>query len=96
MSDINLEEHVPAPLLVVEMVSPSSRRFDLGLKREVYAEMNVPSYWVVHPADDWVRVYELREGDYELVASANGEDPLRVERPFPVTFRPTDLLARFR
>lgn len=97
LSDIDLDEHVArAPLLVVEFVSPSSRRIDLGLKREVYADMGVSSYWVVHPAEDWVRAYELREGDYDLVASAQGDELLAVERPFPVSFRPTDLLARFR
>jgi Uma2 family endonuclease len=97
LSDIDLDEHVArAPLLVVEMLSPSSRRIDLGLKREVYAETGVPSYWVVHPAEDWVRAYELQEGDYQLVASAAGDEPVRVEQPFALTLRPTDLLARFR
>ncbi|MGH8940591.1 MAG: Uma2 family endonuclease [Actinomycetes bacterium] len=97
LADIDLDAHVaPAPLLVVEVISPSSRRFDLLVKREVYAEMGVPSYWVLHPAEDWVKVFELRHGEYDEVASAQGDDLLRVERPFPVTFRPTDLLARFR
>jgi len=96
-ADIDLDAHVAvAPLLVVEMVSPSSRRFDLGIKRDAYAEIGVPSYWVVHPAEDWVRVYELAGGAYELVASAAGEEEVRVAHPYPVSFRPTDLLARFR
>lgn len=96
-ADIDLDAHVArAPLLVVEMVSPSSRRFDLGIKRDAYAEMGIPSYWVVHPAEDWVHVYELAGGAYELVTSAQGEEEVRVAHPFPVSFRPTDLLARFR
>jgi len=95
--DIDLDDHVAvAPVLVVEVISPSSRRIDLGLKLDVYALMGVPSYWVVHPSEDWARVYELRQGGYELVASARDDELLRVERPFPVAFRPTDLLARFR
>lgn len=95
--DIDLDDHVAAaPVLVVEVISPSSRRIDLGLKLEVYAVMGVPSYWVFHPAEDWARAYELTEGHHELVASAEGDEPFRVERPFPVRFRPTDLLARFR
>jgi Uma2 family endonuclease len=94
--DIDLDDHVAAaPVLVVEVISPSSRRIDIGLKREVYAQMGVPSYWVLHPVDDWVRAYELSEG-HELVASAEGDEVFRVERPFPVAFRPTELLARFR
>lgn len=97
LADIDLDDHVaPAPLLVVEVISPSSRRMDLRVKLEVYAEMGIPSYWIVHPADAWVRAYEIREGAYELVASAEGGEMLRVERPFAVSFRPSDLLARFR
>lgn len=95
--DIDLDDHVaPAPVLVVEVISPSSRRIDVGLKLEVYAEMGVPSYWVLHPVDDWVRVYELEDDSYVLVAAAHGDEQLRAEQPFPVSFRPTDLLARFR
>lgn len=95
--DIDLDDHVaPAPVLVVEVISPSSRRIDVGLKLEVYAEMGVPSYWVLDPVDDWVRVYELEDDSYVLVAAAHGDEQLRAEQPFPVSFRPTDLLARFR
>ena len=97
VADVDLDSHVAAaPLLVVEVISPSSRRIDLGLKREAYAEMTIPSYWVVHPAEDWVLVFELSGGDYELVASAEGDELLEVGTPFPVSFRPTDLLGRFR
>jgi len=97
LTDIDLDDHVAvAPLLVVEVVSPSSRAMDLRVKLEVYEEMGIPSYWVVHPADDWVRAYEIRKGVYELVAEAEGDGLFEVGNPFPVTFRPTDLLARFR
>ena len=96
-SDVDLDSHVvSAPLLVVEVVSPSSRRIDLGLKREAYAEMGIPSYWVVDPSQDWVRVLDLAGDSYDVTADAHGDDLLAVERPFPVSFRPTDLLARFR
>ena len=37
------------PLLVVEVLSPSSRRHDLGSKRLAYAAAGVPSYWLVDP-----------------------------------------------
>lgn len=97
LADIDLDDHVAtAPLLVVEVVSPSSRAMDLRVKLEVYEEMGIPSYWIVHPAEDWVRAYELREGGYELVAEAKGDELFEVGNPFQVSFRPFDLLARFR
>jgi len=37
------------PLLAVEILSPSTRRFDLTVKRSRYESAGVPSYWVVDP-----------------------------------------------
>jgi Uma2 family endonuclease len=41
------------PLLVVEILSPSTRRFDLTVKRQLYAEFGVASYWIVDIASRW-------------------------------------------
>jgi len=38
-----------APDLVVEILSPSTRNYDLGLKMERYARAGVPHYWVADP-----------------------------------------------
>ncbi len=35
------------PLLVVEVVSPSTRRLDLDIKPQEYAQARIPEYWVV-------------------------------------------------
>ena len=42
-----LWETAPRPILVVEVVSPSTRRRDFGQKREVYVENGIPEYWIV-------------------------------------------------
>ena len=95
--DIDLDGNVaPTPLLVVEVVSPSSRLVDLHLKPALYAEIGVPSYWVVDPAEDWVVAHELRDSTYVEAARADGDELVAVTEPFPVGLRPTDLLARFR
>lgn len=38
-----------APDLVVEVLSDSTRRTDLGTKREEYAALGVPEYWCLDP-----------------------------------------------
>jgi Uma2 family endonuclease len=38
-----------APDLVVELLSPSTRRRDRGLKMQKYAAAGVPHYWIVDP-----------------------------------------------
>ena len=37
-------------LLFVEVLSRSTARYDRGAKREFYARIGVPEYWIVHPA----------------------------------------------
>ena len=40
-------ETAPLPILVAEVVSPSTRRRDYGAKRELYMEKGIPEYWIV-------------------------------------------------
>jgi len=39
----------PLPILVVEVLSPSTRRRDREFKREFYLELGIPEYWIVDP-----------------------------------------------
>ena len=39
-----------APDLVVEILSPSTARRDLGEKLRLYAESDIREYWIVDPA----------------------------------------------
>ncbi|MDP3713120.1 MAG: Uma2 family endonuclease [Mycobacteriales bacterium] len=83
-SDVDDEgTHVP-PLLVVEVLSPSTRRRDLAEKRDIYAESGVASYWVVDPRAQTVVVHELVDGHYVETARVEGEQELVVERPLPM------------
>lgn len=81
------------PLLAVEVLSPSTKRFDVLLKRSVYEDFGVPSYWIVDPDEPSLLVLELRDGTYEEVASARGDDHVVVTRPFPVRIVPTELVT---
>lgn len=50
-------EMVRPPLLVVEVVSPSSARQDRFAKRRLYQEMGVPLYWLVDAEARTVEVW---------------------------------------
>ncbi|MFI5310369.1 MAG: Uma2 family endonuclease [Gemmatimonadales bacterium] len=40
-------EKLPRPILVVEVLSESTRRRDFGKKRDAYARLLLPTYWIV-------------------------------------------------
>lgn len=46
--------------LAAEVISPSSRATDLYLKRELYAEWGIGSYWVLDPESREVHRFGLR------------------------------------
>jgi Uma2 family endonuclease len=52
---------VGPPDLAIEVLSPSTRRYDLGPKKRAYARAGVLRYWVVDPADDQVLIYRIPE-----------------------------------
>jgi Uma2 family endonuclease len=79
------------PVLAVEVVSDFSRSRDRLRKRAAYQRAGLRHYWLVDPLIPAVTVLD-RIGD-ELVETmvAKGDEPLAVERPFPVTDVPADL-----
>lgn len=75
------------PLLAVEILSRSSRRYDLLVKRQIYAEWGVPTYWIVDPVAPSLTVLELRGGTYAETSRTAGSELLHVERPSAVDVR---------
>jgi len=80
------------PLLVVELLSPGTRRHDLVLKRRAYEQAGVASYWLVDPAVPSLTALELQGGHYVEVARVEGEQAWTAESPYAVTVVPADLL----
>ncbi|MGO8991686.1 MAG: Uma2 family endonuclease [Polyangiaceae bacterium] len=65
--------------LVVEVVSPSSRRYDRVTKLRWYAQLGVPEYWIVDPEGRTFERLALRDGAYVIAASCEGEELFRPE-----------------
>lgn len=85
---------VTTPLaLAVEVLSPSSRSVDLLLKRELYRQAGVASYWVVDPLVPSVEVWQLVDGAYGEPLVVSGDGVLELAEPFPVSLRPSSLLV---
>ena len=56
-----------APDLVVEMLSPSTERRDLTIKRERYEMFGVREYWLADTIGKTITVLRARDGVFELV-----------------------------
>ena len=107
-SDLTEDDLPQAPLLAVEVISPTSRLRDASLKKAVYARLGTPSYWLVDPgrAKPWrpdprsvppsLTVFELTNGDYKQVAHVVGGQSWTASRPFPVRVVPADLVRGLR
>jgi len=60
-----IDLHDPPPLLVVEVVSESTKSTDYRAKRSEYAVLNIAEYWIVDPLQAVVTVCRLIEGLYD-------------------------------
>ncbi len=55
-----------APDLVIEVLSPSTARYDRGHKKDVYERSGVREYWIIEPESKAIEVYLLQNGKLSL------------------------------
>ena len=55
---------IGAPDLIVEILSPGNNKKDLKFKYDIYLESGVREYWVIHPEEQTLMIYSLKEGHY--------------------------------
>ena len=55
-----------APDFVAEILSQSTQKRDVGIKKDTYERCGVKEYWLINPWDKSVTVYRLTDGRFEL------------------------------
>jgi len=81
------------PLLAVEVLSPSTRARDLGIKRLAYAEAGLAYYWVVDPDTPSLTAFHLVNGRLTEYARSAGDERFETVAPFRAVVVPTELIA---
>jgi Uma2 family endonuclease len=80
-----------APLVVVEIQSPSTAWLDAGRKRSLYEEHGVAHYWLADPGEPSLVIMDLVDAQYVETAHAVGTSSITIESPFEVTLTPAAL-----
>lgn len=87
------QRKLPVPaLLAIEILSPSTRRFDLVVKRSRLESAGCPAYWVINPDEPRLIAWELQGDTYVEVADVRGAQAFEAAAPFAVTVVPADLV----
>jgi Uma2 family endonuclease len=74
-----------APDLIVEILSPSNKRYDRGRKRKLYASVGVPEYWIIDPIAQTIEQLILADDEYALDGVRAPGDRLHAA-VFPIAF----------
>lgn len=96
LEQIRDEGVVGAPVLAVEILSPSTRRRDIVTKREILQRHGCAHYWVLDPDDVSLRAWHLVGGRYRLHTHVVGDQEVRLTEPVELNFRVADLLPARR
>ncbi|MBF8194476.1 Uma2 family endonuclease [Nonomuraea sp. K274] len=79
-------------LLAVEVVSPSTKLHDRGMKAAAYAA-GIPAYWRIEPDEGpTLYVYEIDGDTYSGPTAHKAGTRATLSSPFPVSFDPADLI----
>jgi Uma2 family endonuclease len=75
-----------APDWVCEVLSPSTRTYDLTEKRDIYREQGVGHLWFVDPAARTLEAFALKGGAWVLIAALHDDAEVAVAPFDAVTF----------
>jgi Uma2 family endonuclease len=80
-----------APVWLCEILSPSTRAFDLTEKRALYARAGVASLWLLDPDARTLEAFTLTSGAWTLTAAFQDGDDIRAA-PFEALTFPLNAL----
>ncbi len=64
--------YVGVPDLLVEVLSPSNKEYDLIKKKDLYEKFGVKEYWIIDPETRLAMVFWLEEDRYQKISDEVG------------------------
>lgn len=80
-----------APLLAIEILSPSTRAIDLGAKKLRYESAGCANYWAIDPDEPSITAWLLIGGAFAAPVRATADEVFETTSPFPLSFTPASL-----
>lgn len=80
-----------APDMVIEIVSPSSKKLDYVLKLAEYEKAGVREYWIVDPNKQCILVYRFTENDAPAMYHFTDKVPVGIFEGLEIDFAEMDL-----
>ncbi|MGW5193713.1 Uma2 family endonuclease [Kribbella sp. NPDC004138] len=79
------------PVLAVEVLSPTTRTTDVVLKRTLYEQHGIQSYWLLDPTTQELTILDLTPTGYTCQAVIQSDETFHTTTPFPITLCPSAL-----
>lgn len=67
-----------SPDIIIEVISPSTAKYDRWIKFKLYEQARVKQYWIVEPEYETIEVFQLDIDRYRLQGVYGKGDPLPV------------------
>ncbi|MGI8646584.1 MAG: Uma2 family endonuclease [Nocardioides sp.] len=83
-ADLTRRDLPTAPVLAVEILSPSTRLFDLNTKKARFEVAGCASYWVVDPDEPSLIAWNLIDGRFAEAAHVVGSETFTATTPYAV------------
>ena len=92
-SDLTERNLPAAPVLAIEVLSPSTQRIDRFLKHSRYAAAGIAHYWIIDPDEPSLVAYKINtHGVYDEIARVRGAETYAAIAPFEVMITPEQLI----
>ena len=69
---------IGGPDLVVEVLSVSTKKRDMTIKKQIYHDAGVREYWIVDPEEERVLVHDFEHGNVTYIHSFEESVPVRI------------------